>query len=917
MTDVKTLAIPWTKNSFKLSTQLISSCSNLLAYLGGPNLQYSSGYMERLYTGFTIHDIIYYHITVILCGVWQPADTFTIQFDDGEKFIFDSIYMIPSAQFTITCGASNVPCLNQNIVGKFLHTKSTVTLRVSWNFKGNGLPAPAIGIKDVSFAFGTRKTGDVQEAYLSLGDPAKPWSTRCPQSSYYDERLKKCYGCDGSCLLCYGPANTECYGPQYQSFYNGKIYMFCSPPCLQCWGTANNQCYRCSLLDYDNTCQSSCTTPYVSFGSSYKICLKPCAANEYMLWNNTCGSSCNFPLISGTTTHGNTCDYPCGLSSSVFLYWNGSCLPTCPYNIRVENYYQFCDVCPQNQYTYPNGLCLSACYAHFHLSVNGGASFCSYPCATGHFLYQDGSCHPDCGWAYKKRTKHGFSFCDHCTESDRTCLMPAELSQAQTISATYSGFRSAVSVCTGIVSLLTYTNPSAFLFFIITDLLSYLRYLKINYPPKLQYFLDTGRDIFIELLPGIPENLASHFRNQTLPINFQRGELSSSYIVNFWKTGIIFLTVLVLALISSLLEICSKRFYWSNPLCRKVKKIFIWNFSFMVLLSSFDEIIFYSSFELRALHLIDAYSVASCIICLLMNLVMLLGFIKVFHIILQLKSNANLPIIISGPDGHRLASPKDNQKQFEILYESFKQNTIAQQYFILIFIAKVTAFLLIISYLFNYPLFQAVLITLLNISSLIYIAIVRPQKSRRDFIKSIIDEILVLIISVCLLALGIMDSRKTQSIKARNTIGDIFVFTNISFTAAGALYLAIKSIIGVVYTIKALKDWYKRDERATIRSENEIRVNQVAPQGIKGREESSQIVLTDVTMVSNRLQSHGPVLLTNSNCFSGVQEQDISNLNISGLHQPSIRGGQNERNSQAPLNESSPNAIRKRKIKRH
>ena len=413
----------WAITGFISSSNRMTYCnSDTWLYLGGPGLLTSSGTMSRLYSGFSTHGVIYFNIALALGGVWQSTDHFTIQFDGRGPFSFSPGSAVANKAGTYCAGVST---LETNIVGKILHSASTVTIYITWNFPGTGSPSPSIGIKDVSMSFSTLKADDIEGVYLTIGDTSVSGSTQCPTGRYFDTNSNYCQYCNSICWNCFGPAVTQCYRPPYNGYYDGTTAYGSAntPSCASASGLGTSQCNWCIdnyAVNPDGSCANTCPSPYVKYGDNlFHICLIPCESTQYMAWNNSCIDTCNSALISGTDSHGKTCSYPCGRSPYTYLYWNGSCLPTCTYYPRVENYYQFCDVCQRGYYKYDNGSCLTSCETDFTLQNIGDSLFCTFPCSnTNLYAYANSSCISTCQSLFTIRTSGVYKFCKYpCSSS--------------------------------------------------------------------------------------------------------------------------------------------------------------------------------------------------------------------------------------------------------------------------------------------------------------------------------------------------------------------------------------------------------------------------------------------------------------------------------------------------------------------
>ena len=392
------------------------TCTDGLLYALGPSKIATTGSIEKTYTGLATHNIIYFGMTVGLCGVWQSSDSFTVVIGS-----YSTSFAIGSAVASKASASCNgVTCLLTALVGKSLHSANTVNVKISWSFQGNGSPAPAFTVKDVSLSFATKTADDIQEMYLTIGDSAVPGSTKCYATEYWDASSSSCKTCATNCFSCFGASTNQCYKPSFEVSFDGTNLFTCSASsnCRNCYSTASNACYLCAhnyALTVGGTCTSSCPSGYTAYGdATAAACFPTCTSSQFLLYNETCVNSCDAPLVSGTNTEGKTCSYPCGLPSNTYLAWNGSCLSSCPYYQRIENYYQFCDVCQPGYYMYDNGTCLSSCYSSFTPSTIGGSMFCKYPCASAsNYLYQNGSCIASCQTAFISYTEGSFKFCNY------------------------------------------------------------------------------------------------------------------------------------------------------------------------------------------------------------------------------------------------------------------------------------------------------------------------------------------------------------------------------------------------------------------------------------------------------------------------------------------------------------------------
>ena len=487
------------------SKNRIVICSNNLAHLEGPSFQSLTGYFERTYEDLSPHRIVCFGFKIIAGGSWQHSDSFSIQFDSKNSQTF---LLSTTVNTYSNCNCSTVRTLSTNFIGRVFYIASTLTLRIGWKFTGIEFPLPFFGIKNLRMLFGTKKLDDVEDMYLTLGNTTIQNSINCTRNKYYDKSTDSCLACNSECYSCFGPTEARCYMYIWGDSYTGTVVAGCPSYCNICSFGASSKCFLrwggSYYLDVDSTCKTSCTAPTTPFtiGDRTK-CIQPCAVGQYMLLNETCVSSCGAPLVKNIDPLGNTCFYSCGESVNIFLYWNGSCLTTCPYYQRTEGNHRFCDACQPNYYMYDDKSCHKTCV--YSTKYIGSSNFCYFPCRQDQYLYPDSSCQDTCPVSFiKKLTEENYYNCAlNLSESDLT-----EIKKAENMQGT---FNTMTTIASKLIIFINFANPSCVFMNMLIIIPSYLRYLSIRYPAKLQYLLDIGDQISITIIPDMPNKAVKSF----------------------------------------------------------------------------------------------------------------------------------------------------------------------------------------------------------------------------------------------------------------------------------------------------------------------------------------------------------------------------------------------------------------------
>ena len=104
--------------------------------------------------------------------------------------------------------------------------------------------------------------------------------------------------------------------------------------------------------------------------------------------------------------------------------------------------------------------------------------------------------------------------------------------------------------------------------------------------------------------------------------------------------------------------------------------------------------------------------------------------------------------------------------------------------------------------MFNYPLAQILVITLLNVSMILYLIIIQPSKSKTQLIENLVVEVILLIVDTLLVVLAILDKSHANAETPRRIIGEIVVAVNTGLCIAGGIYLLAKLLINIVFGLK-------------------------------------------------------------------------------------------------------------------
>ena len=684
---------------------------------------------------------------------------------------------------------------------------------------------------------------------------------QCAPGFYYTGTT--CLACDASCSMCTGPAPTQCVTCQLGLFlYLGNTCIpECSPPFVQSSDGCNSYCVApCPTAQYlywDNSCSNTCPLPLqqVTTLTSIKKCIYPCETGEYLYWDGSCQESCAYPLSTRIDIGVLYCDYLCTVSN--FLYWDGTCSATCdpPLVQAFDHNRQFCTYpCSSSEILYYYGSCLPYCNSPFVLSTVGTKRYCAHPCAVvTDFLYWDNTCHPSCLLPYEQHTYGKLEYCTlKCQTSESilwngtctvSCNPPKRLSSlpfgnvcSPPCDNTYDYYYFETGTCSSTcnsysilleeyyfaclpyppgqemgmiedVLLIASDTSNEVSFLSVARLVQPIRYLKVNFPPRLETFLasKTVNPISFTFGMKMSSSMENEITNHTLPKEVQRREFHSSFLVNFWPETLLFFILLGIGLFLLALELLAKRLDWTNlwNICRGIRFITLFNFILVLITSNVDNIIIFSSFELKTFDGDTNYAYWSLLLSILMICTIPVTIAGSFYLSYkaQQKKTEN--------------SKEDSEKPYktflntwepcQIAFRGYKSDHFTTRLFYLIYFFRFLFPMIIASSGYTKPLSQATFYLVVSVATLIFTIVVRPIKSMINQVQLIVIEAIVLIINICTVILVICSNKGEQNSIGAIYLGDLIILANIVINVLVVGFLIFKVGLGIKYALHLRK----------------------------------------------------------------------------------------------------------------
>jgi len=737
-TDFFQEAAQWQTTGTLTSTKTTICAGSYL--LAGFQILQSSATMQRTYTIDKPHKSVFISFEAWMFNSWTTTDKVMILIKNSDQTFSSQ----PLIKQTRTLNYSLSGTCNSN-PSSYYSKKSTL------------ISSPHQGSTLTIFLESTTKTSattlGIRNLKISISNTTVSTATQCfeSESSYVTNSCdcpvgkrpsgSSCVNCDNSCETCYGATAEKCYSCNTGFSYDGTECRSCFSGCSKCSGPGEYECQDCQSgyhLYPTSNCQSTCAAPYTSgIVNGVRRCYQSCSqTGEFYYSNTSCISTCKPPFTESTDSNGaKFCNYPC--KSNEYLYPSGLCFPTaCPGNFQVQNYgspeYQYC-VCPLS----------------YTLTSDGDCIFVVPP----------------------------------LPEVSNTTATEEAMEKVASAANTAGAIN---SVGLALAAIVIPGDPGGVSSGTLTKILQYSKFFNIGYPEKLVVMFKSYNPAsgIMSFVPKMNDGMKRKFKDEEIPVNFRVYRVHSSFIVNFWSSMLFLIILLTICGGLRLLEIMVPEFgYW----VRKIRVI-LQNFWIVQFYNSSGDIFLFSVIQFRYNHWDSAESVLSFILAI----VFFCGvFVVIFiHIRTVIKYQR-----VKKERAETLKKFEQNYEGNQIFFDSFVNQTIWQQLFLLYFVLRILVLNLIIVSLLGYPIIQSLLMIALSLGLIVYLIIRRPFKSRIDLAQNLSFELALLIVNVSLLVLSSLDGNNEIKMDTRNRLADLIVACSLIFNFLPMGFLALKAVV--------------------------------------------------------------------------------------------------------------------------
>jgi len=316
---------------------------------------------------------------------------------------------------------------------------------------------------------------------------------------------------------------------------------------------------------------------------------------------------------------------------------------------------------------------------------------------------------------------------------------------------------------------------------------SQIKYLNISYSGELQVALLTWKPSFVSLglTPDMPESMEEKIPARHVPYVFEKYDVPPSFLINFWESlGVVIFVASLWSLFKGI-ECCISP--QKNPRTTSMvrrARVLAQNFLITALYGVYGDLMMFAIIEYRTLVFGWNLSLLSFLISFILVIIMFLSFfyqIKLLMTYQKLKRQNNV----------LLKQFVKNHEGSQVYWKDFKDYSLAPQLFLFFLSGRDLIFSLILPTMFEYPLAQTIIITLLNCLILVYLFIKKPFESTFDFVQQLFFEFIGFIVDINVGINAVLDAGKYEASGARNNIGKLIIICNMIFNFITAAFMLI------------------------------------------------------------------------------------------------------------------------------
>lgn len=353
-------------------------------------------------------------------------------------------------------------------------------------------------------------------------------------------------------------------------------------------------------------------------------------------------------------------------------------------------------------------------------------------------------------------------------------------------------------------------SSSAMGFGVVAKVVRNARYFSIAYSNKTQEIFAGEESSSFQI--NAPTSFELKAGSKELHGNFVKYDVEPNFLINYWSNLIPILILtgcfIILKSLKRYLGQSKKRKILTNKVVMMFQ-ITAGNYLVNSLYGSFDEIVLYFILEVQTCTFGSTFSwisFGSAVVFLIIGI----GFFGFHFSILKKYQAAKSQKDVENNNEKRLEAFKSEHAYVKVLFEDFKDDTLAQQSFLASFMIRASLLNVLLCLFVNYPLTQAFLYLGANLIFALFLVIKRPYQELRGAAAQYFCEAIIQITFTCALILAMMDHSGAKAENLRELLEKIIVYLGIALNVGGTVFQLI-GIFGTLYGVwKRFLAWRER-----------------------------------------------------------------------------------------------------------
>jgi len=346
---------------------------------------------------------------------------------------------------------------------------------------------------------------------------------------------------------------------------------------------------------------------------------------------------------------------------------------------------------------------------------------------------------------------------------------------------------------------------------------SQIKYLNISYSGELKVALLTWKTSFVSLglTPDMLQSMIDKIPDRHVPYVFEKYDVPSSFVENFWENlgVIVFVTVIWLLLKSVEYMISPKKRPRMTSITRRIR-VMVQNFLITALYRVYGDLVMFSIIEYRTLVFGRNLSLLSFITSILFLITMFSCFWYQAKLLLNYQKIKNQSALDNDSSKLPLQEFAKKNEGSQVLFKDFKDYSLAPQLFIFFLTARDLIFSLVLATMFDYPLTQTIIITLIDCLMIVYLFKKRPFQNTSDAMQQMFFEIISLTVIVSVLINAILDAGDYEATGMRSNIGKLIIVANMIFNFVTAFFMLVSIIQILLEFIRGIRERRAKKVRA-------------------------------------------------------------------------------------------------------